>query len=81
MAQTLRFASLGSVMPLSVAATMSQCSKAEANWLRLSGLWRSQWKQFGKSPLVGIDAAAPLDGFEVFFVGESGDLLGFGFAR
>ena len=42
MAQTLRFTFFGSVMPQSVAATMSQCSKAEANCPRLSGLWRSQ---------------------------------------
>src|ERR1035437_4152934 len=35
--------SLGSMTPHSVAATMSQCSNAEANWLRFSGLWRSQW--------------------------------------
>jgi hypothetical protein len=31
MAQTLRFTFFGSVMPHSVAATMSQCSKAETN--------------------------------------------------
>ena len=37
-AQTLRLTFLGSVMPQSVAATMSQCSKAETNSRRLSGL-------------------------------------------
>src|SRR6266496_1063161 len=42
MAQMLRFAFLGSVMPLSVAATMSQCSNADAQSSRFSGLWRDQ---------------------------------------
>ena len=41
-AQTLRLTFFGSVMPHSVAATMSQCSKAEANSDLLSGLCRSQ---------------------------------------
>ena len=42
MAQTLRFTLPGSMMPHRVAATMSQCSKAETNSDRFSGLWRSQ---------------------------------------
>jgi hypothetical protein len=36
MAQTLRFKAAGDVTPVSVAATMSQCSKAVANWARIS---------------------------------------------
>ncbi len=36
-------------------------------------------QQLGKAPLVRIDAAAPLDGFEILLVGEGGDLLRFGF--
>src|SRR5205085_3281696 len=46
MAQILRFTSLGSVMPQRVAATMSQCSRAETSSERLEGLWRSQWRSF-----------------------------------
>jgi hypothetical protein len=46
MAQTLRFAFRGSVIPQSVAATMSQCSKAEANSARFAGLCRNQCKSF-----------------------------------
>ena len=45
-AQMLRFTFLGSVMPQRVAATMSQCSKAETNWPRFSGLCRSQCSSF-----------------------------------
>ena len=48
MAQALRLTSAGEVMPQRVAATMSQCSKAEANCSRLSGLWRSQWRSLAK---------------------------------
>ena len=33
-------------------------------------------EELGEAPLVGVDAAAPLDGFEVASVGEGGDLLG-----
>src|SRR5205809_1146793 len=47
-AQTLRFTFPGSVMPHSVAATMSQCSKAETSSARLEGLCRSQCKSFEK---------------------------------
>src|ERR1700733_11178802 len=42
MAQMLRFTFAGSVTPVSVAATMSQCSSAVAKLSRLSGLCRSQ---------------------------------------
>jgi hypothetical protein len=35
-------------------------------------------EELGESPLVGVDAAAPLDGLEVLLVGEGGDLAGFG---
>ena len=48
MAQTLRFTFLGSVMPHSVAATMSQCSNAETNSERFAGLCRSQCSSFEK---------------------------------
>src|ERR1039458_2472518 len=48
MAQTLRFTFLGSVMPQSVAATMSQCSNAETNSVRAAGLWRSQCRSLEK---------------------------------
>jgi hypothetical protein len=47
-AHTLRGARSGSVMPQSVAATMSQCSSAVTNRDRLSGLCRSQWSSFEK---------------------------------
>ena len=79
MAQTLRFAFRGSVMPQSVAATMSQCSKAETNFARCVGVVAQPVQQLGKSPLGGIDAAAPLDGFELFAVRGFGDLGGFAF--
>jgi hypothetical protein len=36
-------------------------------------------EELGESPLMGVDAAAPLDGFEIFFVGEGGDFPGFRF--
>ncbi len=42
MAQMLRLTARGSVMPQSVAATMSQCSNAEAKASRFAGLCRSQ---------------------------------------
>ena len=45
-AHVLRFTFFGSVMPHSVAATMSQCSNAETNSSRLSGLCRSQCSSF-----------------------------------
>src|ERR1039458_9504774 len=48
MAHTLRFTRLGSVMPQSVAAIMSQCSKAETNSERFSGLCRNQCRSFEK---------------------------------
>ena len=48
MAHTLRGTWAGSVMPHSVAATMSQCSSAVTNRLRLSGLCRSQWSSLEK---------------------------------
>ena len=48
MAQTLRFPFFASVMPHSVAATMSQCSKAETNSPRFPGLCRSQCSSFEK---------------------------------
>ena len=44
---------------------------------RLSGLWRSQWSSFGESPFGGVDAAAPVDGFEPLAVRGGGDLGGF----
>ena len=34
-------------------------------------------EELGEAPLVRVDAAAPLDGFEAFGVGEFGDLAGF----
>src|ERR1700691_2120829 len=48
MAQTLRLRSLTAAIPLSVAATMSQCSSAVLNNDRFSGLWRSQWSSLEK---------------------------------
>ncbi len=33
-------------------------------------------EEFGEAPLVGVDAAAPVDGFELLGMGELGDLLG-----
>jgi hypothetical protein len=42
----LRFTCAGLVIPHSVAATMSQFSKALAKFLRFSGLWRSQCNSF-----------------------------------
>ncbi len=45
-AQMLRLTFFGSVMPQSVAATMSQCSKADSNAERCAGLWRSQCSSF-----------------------------------
>ena len=74
MAQTLRLACRGSVMPASVAATMSQCSKAVANVGALVRIVAQPVQQLGEAPLVRVDAAAPLDGLEVFGVGERGDL-------
>ena len=47
-AHALRFTLPGSVIPQSVAATMSQFSKAEAKRPRFSGLLRSQWSSFEK---------------------------------
>src|SRR5580704_7286077 len=47
-AQTLRFTLPGSVIPQSVAAAMSQCSKAETKSARFDGLWRSQCNNFEK---------------------------------
>src|SRR2546425_12010683 len=47
-AQMLRLTFFASVMPQSVAATMSQCSKAEMNFERLAELWRSQWRSLEK---------------------------------
>jgi len=46
--QTLRFNSLTVLMPLSVAATMSQCSRAVTKCERFSGLWRSQCRSLAK---------------------------------
>ena len=48
MAQMLRFTFAGSLMPHRVAATMSQCSIADANSPRFSGLCRSQCSNFEK---------------------------------
>jgi hypothetical protein len=48
MAQALRFACLGSAMPQSVAATMSQCSKALAKAARFSGLCRRKCSSLAK---------------------------------
>ena len=75
MAQMLRFTSLGSVMPQSVAATMSQCSKALANSTALLRIVAQPVQQLGESPLMGVDPAAPLDRFQLFAVGELGNLL------
>ena len=77
MAQALRGASAGDVMPQRVAATISQCSNAEARRSRLSGLWRSQCRSFAKPPLMRVDAATPVDCFEVLLVRERGNLLRF----
>ena len=66
------------VMPHSVAATMSQCSSAVTKRARFSGLCRSQCSSLAKSPLVRIDAAAPLDAFEAQLVRLARDLLGLG---
>src|SRR5882672_8533109 len=46
MAQTLRLTCFGSVIPHKVAATISQCSNAEANAPLFPGLWRSQCSSF-----------------------------------
>ena len=43
----------------------------------LVGVVAEPVEELGESPLVGVDAAAPLDGFEMFAVGEFGDLLRF----
>ena len=48
MAQTLRLTRSGFWMPQSVAAIMSQCSKALAKSLRFSGLCRSQWRSLAQ---------------------------------
>ncbi len=64
-------------MPARVAATMSQCSKAEANCDALTGVVAEPVEELGEAPLVGVDAAAPVDGLEVLGVGEGGDLGGF----
>ena len=55
-------------MPQSVAATMSQCSKAEANLVALVRIVAQPMEQLGEAPLVRVDAAAPVDGFELFAV-------------
>ena len=47
-AQILRFTFAGSVTPVNVAATMSQCSSAVANRSRFSGLCRSQCSSLAK---------------------------------
>jgi len=47
-AQMLRFTFFGSLTPQSVSATMSQCSNADANCGRFSGLCRSQRSSFEK---------------------------------
>ena len=70
MAQTLRFTSFGSVMPQSVAATMSQCSKALAKPAALVRVVAQPVQQLGEAPLVRIDAAAPFDRFEMLGVRE-----------
>ncbi len=43
----------------------------------LVGVVAQPVEELGEAPLVGVDAAAPLDGFEVLAVGELGDLLCF----
>ena len=79
MAQTLRLTLAGSVTPHSVAATMSQCSKAEAKLVAFVGIVAQPVEEFGEAPLVRVDAAAPLDGFEVFGDGRVAVIcLGFG---
>ncbi len=77
MAQTLRLTSLTLVMPLSVAATMSQCSRAVTKWVALVGIVAQPVEQLGESPLVRVDAAAPLDAFEAELMSLAGDLFGF----
>src|SRR5580700_10161414 len=47
-AQMLRLAFCGSVIPQRVAAAISQCSNAEANSARFAGLWRNQCNSFEK---------------------------------
>ena len=65
MAQTLRVTPRGSVMPQSVAATMSQCSSAVAKRVALVGIVAQPVQQLGEAPLGRVDAAAPVDRFEV----------------
>ncbi len=77
MAQALRLTSAGVVMPARVAATMSQCSKAEAKLGAFLGVVAKPVEELGEAPLVRVDAAAPVDGFELLLVGEGGDLLRF----
>ena len=45
----------------------------------LIGVVAQPVEQLGEAPFVGVDAAAPVDGFEAVVVGGRGDLLGFGF--
>ncbi len=47
----------------------------------LVGVVAQPVQELGEAPLVRVDAAAPLDGFEVLAVGERGDLLRFFLAR
>ena len=66
-------ANAGFVMPQRVAAIMSQCSNALANWCRFCGLCRSQCSSlaFGR-----IDAAAPVNYFETTAMRRARDLSG-----
>ena len=72
---------VGSVMPQSVAATMSQCSSAVTNFGAQFGVVAEPVQQLRPAPLGGVDAAAPVDAFEagaaVAGVGGGGDLGGF----
>ena len=76
MAQMLRDTCAGSVMPQRVAATMSQCSRRGGEARALVGIVAQPVEQLGEAPLAGVDAAAPVDGFEVFGEGELGDAAG-----
>ena len=79
MAQTLRLTLAQLLIPHSVAATMSQCSKALANFSRLLGLCRIQWSSFAKPHSEEYTPPHHLDGLQLLPVREFGNLSRFPF--
>ena len=75
-AQTLRVTLAGSLMPQSVAATMSQFSKRGGGLVAFVGIVAQPVEELGPAPFGGVGSSAPVDGGQVGFVARAAVISG-----